>query len=61
MRTEAMSLLRDAMHANLSPTSWRPSAAGRPRRPPQGAYYAAVASRSSWQARLTAPVRPLPA
>jgi RNA polymerase sigma factor for flagellar operon FliA len=24
MRTEAMSLLRDAMHANLSPTSWRP-------------------------------------
>jgi len=57
MRTEAMSLLRDAMNANLSPDRLDPEALpdGRVARR-KAAYYASVASRSSWQARLTAPV-----
>ena len=57
MRTEAMSLLRDAMHANLSPDQLEPEALpdGRVARR-KAAYYATVASRSSWQSRLTAPV-----
>jgi RNA polymerase sigma factor for flagellar operon FliA len=57
MRTEAMSLLRDAMHANLSPEQLAPEPLpdGRVARR-KAAYYAAVATRSSWQARLTAPV-----
>jgi RNA polymerase sigma factor for flagellar operon FliA len=56
MRTEAMSLLRDAMNANLSPEQLEPEALpdGRVARR-KAAYYATVASRSTWQSRLTAP------
>jgi RNA polymerase sigma factor for flagellar operon FliA len=56
MRTETISLLRDAMHAHLSPEQLEPEALpdGRVARR-KAAYYATIASRSGWQARLTAP------
>lgn len=56
MRTEAMGLLRNALDANLSPEQLKPEPLpdGRVARR-KAAYYAAVATRSSWQARLGAP------